>query len=488
MSEPISDIFFKANAGESVIDCRSVATVRRYFFLISVALIAFFVDGELRADAVEKLLSSAGGVSGFAAMEAPECTLSGSFNARRPLVPASIQKIVTTGAVLQLLGPEYRAGTAVYRGATKGASAEIIYVRGGGDPTLNVENLWLLAREIRKRGVRNIEALHLDSSAFGEVRGRVGSRAYEAGASALAFNYNSIGISICPGPVGKPAIVTSDPSEAGFALRNEVMTTAKGGAISINESEIRGSYGFHVRGAIRQGSECQLWYRSVADPGRVAGDTLKGFLTQLGVHVAKVEHSARVPESAQLLFEFFSKPMRFILDDLNHFSTNFIAAQLVYQLGIEPLPLRRLAEPKDRSYSHALGIERMRRYLADQGISADEAQFVDGSGLSHDNRLSANAIATALCRQLADERFAAEVESSLAVAGRSGTLKRRNFAPSAVTLRGKTGSLRGVSSLAGVLVSRSGKRIVFALIQNQIASKDRAERIEEKVVQILAGW
>src|SRR5687768_6051898 len=87
-----------------------------------------------------------------------------AHNARVTRNPASVMKLVTTYAALELLGPAYRWRTEVY------VDGDDLVLRGYGDPKLDYESFWMLLRQLRARGLREIRGdVVLDRSYFGPV-------------------------------------------------------------------------------------------------------------------------------------------------------------------------------------------------------------------------------------------------------------------------------------------------------------------------------
>lgn len=91
------------------------------------------------------------------------------FNADVSVNPASTMKLVTTYAALELLGPTHQWKTEFYTDGPlrNGVLQGNLYLKGGGDPKLNMEKLWLLMRDLRANGVKQITGdLVLDRSHF----------------------------------------------------------------------------------------------------------------------------------------------------------------------------------------------------------------------------------------------------------------------------------------------------------------------------------
>ena len=91
------------------------------------------------------------------------------FNADVSMNPASTMKLVTTYAALEMLGPTHQWKTEFYTDGTlnNGILQGNLYLKGGGDPKLNMEKLWLLMRDLRANGVQQITGdLVLDRNFF----------------------------------------------------------------------------------------------------------------------------------------------------------------------------------------------------------------------------------------------------------------------------------------------------------------------------------
>lgn len=393
--------------------------------------------------------------------------------------PASVLKLVTTGAALHTLGPLYSFKTEVYATGWNPAKnfAETIILHGGGDPSLNLESLWILARKIRKFGLVDIGQIVLDESLYAKAPKPKGQRAYQAGSSPLAFNFNSVGIEICPSKTpGLPAIVKSEPLEYQAVISGGATTAINGLGVDVQQIDDKR---YRVSGKVAPTGKCEVRFRSVKDTAKLLGETLVGMLRSLGVVVKsgyRVTTSKKV--KSQLLFAHESPPLRDILSGLNHFSNNFTAEQIVYAIGANSA----------HNWSRELGLERMGRYLNDLGIKGSEFNLVDGSGLSHANRISARALHAVLRDLYKDPLYSTEIMALLPIAGLSGTLKTRNIGDKNNIVRAKTGSLDGVSSIAGYLLTRSGRRVAFVVVSNRAVSRQAAHRFEEDFLRrVIAG-
>jgi D-alanyl-D-alanine carboxypeptidase/D-alanyl-D-alanine-endopeptidase (penicillin-binding protein 4) len=408
-------------------------------------------------------------------------------NQSKLLKPASILKIVTASAALAELGPEYRFQTGLWYFGKNGQTIDNLYVRGGGDPSFTTEDLWILARRVYHTGIKRIKRLAIDDSYFHGAKLREGQRAYEAGSSAVPLNFNTVTLHVCPTLPGQPASVIPDPWELSFGRSSsittgQIRTVAKGrSTYRIDEQACDTSncaVRFRLSGQIVQNSACVEVYRSVRSPNAYFLNTFANFLNYLGVRVDRVTTTpAPVPQSARQLTSYNSRALTQIVRDMNLYSSNFIAEQLLTTFGF--------SDASENYRQRGQGLRKMEEFLTAIGVPPADFQIVDASGLSHDNRVTADAILKTLLWVYHQENIGSEFLTSLPVAGRSGTLKRRTPARSGLILRAKTGTLTGVSSLAGFVNSKSGTPYAFVVIQNKTKGKRAAEQVEDRVVATL---
>ena len=123
-----------------------------------------------------------------------------AWNADRSMNPASTMKLVTTLAALELLGPAYVWRTEAYADGTLTGDTlnGNLVLKGYGDPKLTLENFWLLLRELRSRGLKEIRGdLIVDRSLFALTDSDPGRfdnepiRAYNVAPDALLVNYKA---------------------------------------------------------------------------------------------------------------------------------------------------------------------------------------------------------------------------------------------------------------------------------------------------------
>lgn len=404
--------------------------------------------------------------------------------------PASNMKIITGAAALSILGPDYRFVTEV---AIDAASADTliagdIYVRGSGDPSLVSEELWKLVEEIEVLGVKRIEGdLVLDDSYFDDVRTTSegiadGYHAYEARTGALSLNFNAIAVHVRPGPrPGLPARVALAPATDFVELRSVARTVSSGtrSSIGVERFTQRGRNVVAVTGAISVGSQRTVVYRNLDMPAGYLGTVMAEFLGRAGVVLSGSIRTGLAPDHAAVIVRHESKPLSLIIRDLNKYSNNFIAEQLVKTLS---------AEVSGAPGTTQGGLAVLEEWLGDIGIDSLGYRLVDGSGFSRDNQLSPRTVVRAIRAALADFRVSYEFISSLSVSGSDGTLEDRMASSALVqNVRAKTGLLDGVTAISGIMRNTSGKDIVFSVMINGFRGKAwEAHRMEERILTAIA--
>lgn len=215
-----------------------------------------------------------------------------------------------------------------------------------------------------------------------------------------------------------------------------------------------------------RGMSGRAWPRFQSRPALFAAQRFERALRRAGVSVSRDARTGTAPASAQLVLRAPSVPLASLLAAINQPSDNFGAEMLLKQLGAR----------FSGSGSTAQGALVVGEVMGELGVSA---RVVDGSGLSRSNRTTATEVVTLLSAMDASPDGPV-FERSLPVAGRSGTLRRRMRGTAAAgRCRAKTGTLTGVSALAGYCDAPSG-RLAFAFLMNGVdvtAARSRQDRM-----------
>ena len=387
-----------------------------------------------------------------------------------PLIPASNMKLLTSLALLEMLGPTHQFETRVRADRRPGSDGVVgeLTLQGGGDPALTSEALWRLAADLRLVGVTRVDGdLIVDDSAFDGAFwhpswGAVSSRAYHAPVGALSANYGAYFVRISPAKeVGAPPIVILDPPVDYLELTNRSRTTASKEADALRVVRGRfvdGREEVIVGGGIRKTADPAVFARSVKDPALYAGALLKHQLEGLGIEVKGKVRRGTSKGGVELL-DFKSPPLSEIVKLTLKYSNNAISETLVKAAAMQD-------ESGDRG-SWERGVPLLRARLLETGVISEEAVMVDGSGLSTGNRLSARMLVRALERARSSFRIGPEMGAALPISARDGTLEDR-LAPSRDRVRAKTGLLGDarVVALSGLIESDTGEERIFSILVN----------------------
>ena len=209
-------------------------------------------------------------------------------------------------------------------------------------------------------------------------------------------------------------------------------------------------------------------------PAQYAAQQFERALERAGVDVRRPARSGVAPVDAVLLGEWASPPMADLVAQTNRPSDNFMAETLVKALGAEFAA----------SGSTAAGTGVIRAFATGFGA---KPRVVDGSGLSRRNVTTPRDVVELLAG-IDDSEVAEEFDRSLAVAGMSGTLsKRMRRSAARGRCRAKTGTLNGVSALAGYCDGRAGARLAFAFLMNGVTVLG-AHPLQDRMTAALARY
>ncbi|WP_088282437.1 D-alanyl-D-alanine carboxypeptidase/D-alanyl-D-alanine-endopeptidase [Ideonella sp. A 288] len=405
-----------------------------------------------------------------------------AWQARQPMNPASLFKLVTTLAGLELLGPGHQWVTPVWLDGSvrDGVLDGSLVIKGSGDPKLVVERVWLLLRRVQQMGVREIRGdIVLDRSAFQPDASAPGDfdgeplRPYNVRPDALVLSYQSVLYTFTPDAARGIARVVAEPALAGVQVDAQVPLA--GGACDDWRAGLKATPLDPARmrfgGAYPASCGERTWALAHADATGFASRLLRAMWQEMGGTLGGTVRDGAAPTSPPT-FELRSPPLAEVVRDINKFSNNVMAQQLFLTLGLV-----------QGSGGHAESARTvLRRWLA-QRLGADEAAGVivdNGSGLSREGRLSAAALA-ALLQAAWQGPLMPELLSSLPLAGLDGTLRQTRAAVGRAHL--KTGSLRDVVGVAGVVDAAAGRRLVVVALINH----DRAQQARP-ALDALVRW
>jgi serine-type D-Ala-D-Ala carboxypeptidase/endopeptidase (penicillin-binding protein 4) len=389
-------------------------------------------------------------------------------NAAIPFNPASTMKLVTTDAALELLGPTFTWKTRAY--ASGPHEGEVLngdlVLQGGGDPKLVIENFWLFLRQIRARGIRDIRGdLVLERSVFGNVGADPvifdgdPLKPYNVGPDALLLNYKVLSLRLVPDPQAGLVHVSTEPPLAGYPLVAPVLTAGPCGDWQARLTLALNNEGVYIAGGFPASCGEKSWrlhpYQLTSD--QYFGAVFRQMWRELGGNWQGKVRSGPLPPNARLVTEWESPTLPEVIRDINKYSNNVMARQLLLTLA---------AGPAQTAATTERGALAIRTWLAVKGIAASDLVIENGSGLSRSERISAGTLGRVLLAAYRSPLMP-EFLSSLPLVGYDGTMRNRLKSNGvAGHAHIKTGTLKEVRAMAGYVLAASGRRYVVVCLIN----------------------
>lgn len=410
-------------------------------------------------------------------------------NEHLALNPASNAKLYTAAAALALLHGSHRYQTTLSGTIKSGAVTGNLVLRGHGDPSLETQDLWALAQDLRTHGVRRVEGdIVVDQKFFDEITTPPAFEqqphewaAFRAPVSAVAINENTVTMAVRPTQAGSPANVTFDPP--GFVEVTGTVNTGEEGAdtVVLALSPAGRRLSAKVAGAVGSGAKLVRYTRRVDDPQLLAGYALKAVLEESGIKVSgEVKLGVPgAPVKGNVIAKHESQPLSTLLYALGKSSDNFYAEMIFKSLS---------AEGKGRPAKSADSAELVTKWLEKNGLSDKGVVIKNGSGLFDSNRTTAHSMSRLLRHAWQDPVLKNEFVAQLAIGGVDGTLHKR-FAATRVhrAVRAKTGTLEDAIALSGYVLGPPGKStIAFAILFNKVSGRgSNARSAADKLVELV---
>ena len=398
-------------------------------------------------------------------------------NPKKQFIPASISKLVTSFSILKNFELNQKFKTELYSDGFN------LYIKGGGDPSFVSENMWFLVNEFTRQNSKIIKGdIIVDDSYFDKVRfddsreSKRVDRSYDAPVGAMSFNWNSINIFVKPTVDGEKAQVVLDPTSQYFELINKTTTRSKVHKeliIDVNQSKRI----ITVSGDVSKNADEKAYYKNVAEPDLWTGENLKAFLEQRGIKVLGKVKSGVVSSKATKVATYEGKSLSAVLADMNKFSNNFVAEMLTKNLA---------AQSGTIPATLSAGIQKINQDLRSVGLGVDQILFENPSGFTRENKISAYAIVAVLKEMQNDFRLFPTILDSLPISGVDGTLKKRMKDEQVQGfVRGKTGYLDGVVSLAGYAGLKNGDILRFAFLYNGPQDEGKVRECFDQILTLL---
>lgn len=445
-------------------------------------------------------------------------------NANKFVRPASNMKLYTVAAAFDRLTPDYHFITSVYAkekpedGKLKGD----LIVYGRGDPSIAArfnngdyfKGINDLADRIVAAGVKRVKGdLVGDESFFnGDPLGSGWEWedlqwSYGAPVSALTINDNAIDLTIRPAEkVGAPvAITTGPPAKFFMSIVNHASTTERGSMSNLRIHRSVGSNDMEISGTLAIGDNGFTGGVAIPDPALAFVSMLRDALIKRGVKIDGQLRTVNVRSGGSIvpdpilalakLPDYLTPPQPIEIASLQSPPFSVIATQTLKpsQNQYTELILRTLGRTQPQTPNESgrmrdaeeLGLEVVRNFLRQAGVSDGELNLNDGSGLSRNDMIMADATVRLLTYMTRHKSFPQFLDA-LPVAGVDGTLRTRMKGTAAEgNVRAKTGSLSSVASLSGYVTTAAGEHLVFSMMLNNYPDAAAVRRESIDAIAIL---
>jgi D-alanyl-D-alanine carboxypeptidase/D-alanyl-D-alanine-endopeptidase (penicillin-binding protein 4) len=390
----------------------------------------------------------------------------------RPMNPASVMKVVTTYAALDLLGRDYRWKTEAYLAGKldrKGTLAGNLVLKGYGDPKITVEQWQTFMGDLRAHGLARVTGdLVLDRSYFKLPEHDPAAfdqeplRPYNVGADALLVNFKAVRFAFGPAGQGNGVTVRADPPLPQVAVSGlpQLVNGDCGdwrATLAAQYEDLGSAAVATFPGQYPQSCGERDWYVALLDHPHYVHGMFATYFKERGGQFSGSVAEGRPPRNAKPFAVMESAPLYDIVRDVNKLSNNVMARQIFLTLAT--------AKHKPPA-TPALAADVVRKWLKEKNVAMPGLVLENGSGLSRRERVTAAGIAQLLASADASD-VREEFVSSLAVAAMDGTVQKR-FLDGSVAGQAllKTGTLEGVRALAGYVIDANGRRFIVAAMVN----------------------
>ena len=419
-----------------------------------------------------------------------------SYDADRELIPASVMKLVTTAAALEILGEQFRYETMLlYDGSIHDGILEgNIYIRGSGDPTLGSDEVkadrnkimheWI--KTIKRLGIRMITGSVISDESIFDTEG-VSMKIMREDMGSY-YGQGSYGINIFDNRFtlflqtvdtsAKPEILKTDPEMPTILFHNYLSTNS----LSKDDAYITGfpfSNERYLYGTIPADRSSYQLKGDIPEPSLflaqyftklMEDDTIKVMGNPSCYRVLSQNNEWKTAER-KFLFSSYSVPLKEIVRITNHVSHNLYADVLLKTIGLK-------YSHEEALSSFDKGISIVKNHWAEKGLNTSSLWMYDGSGLAVTDKLTASFLCDLLGYMYSESACSNSFFATLPRAGMEGTVS--NFLRNSVLdgkLRIKSGSMGRVRSFAGYYV-QDDKIYALALIVNNFSCSQTQMRID----------
>ena len=385
-------------------------------------------------------------------------------NADKLMVPASVQKLLTAIAALAYLGPDFTFNTSLLtdaKGIHDGILEGNLVVKFSGDPSLKSADISHLFQQLKAQGIHQIHgSVFIDNDDYNPAPYGPGwvkkdfMYPFAAPLNAIIINENSFNLTLRPSQPNQHASITSNLPPHAANFQNDLITSNKKRSCSVDiQSDRHNNY--HISGCLVKSWGVQTSLLAVKDPNSYAKSLVLLSLQQNNIRFSgkiRLHHDAAAQKP---LIVHQSAPLKTLIIRMLKKSDNIFANTLLKKIG-------QIYFQTSGTWEN--GVQAVKDILKSRAhINFKNSVILDGAGLSPFNLITPDQLSILLNYAYHDKKIAPYLLAALPIAGVDGTLKHRMYH---FQVRGKTGTLQSVSTLAGYLVTARNHHLSFVIMVN----------------------
>lgn len=416
------------------------------------------------------------------------------YHGSKHFLPASTTKLFTAAAALKLLGPDYRYDTTLYYDAASlrnGSHNGDVAIKFTGDPSFKLPALYSLLQKLSEAHVKEIQGdLIIDDTIYAGPLLGLGwtwdSTAWyhAAPVAAIIIDRNQFGVTLFPSPhlgAKVPAKLDQEYPGAKFInLRSDIK------AVTFQESEticqlaalVDERNNVDITGCWPMGTQPVHLRLAVKDPRLQAQNLISDALDKLNIKLRGKIKFAATPAGLNRLAYHSSEPLAVLLKPILAESNNLYAETLTKTLGAKKFGVGSFK-------TGSLAVQQVLSQVT--GIDFAQTRIMDGSGESRYNLLTPRHLTRLLYSMQQEPTLGIHFRNALAMSGMNGSLKNRFTTMSpANKIQAKTGTLNGVSTLAGYFTTRHNRELIVTIMINHAMENNALlKQFEEELCTLL---
>lgn len=463
---------------------------KKFYYIIFFLLIGqidLFAQSPLKAklDAMleeEILKTSEAGISVY---DLTADSLLYSYQDKKLYRPASVQKLLTGITALSRFGKGHLFSTELYYTGEirKDTLQGDLYVVGGFDSEFRDPNMNDLVQMIADKGIKHVNGKILadvsmtDSIYWGPGWSWDDTPYYfQPYLSPLMFHKGYVEVTVSPGAKDSLAQVTCVPASSYYSICNKTVSNNNAaGKLQVTRNWLENGNVITLTGNVEYEKTERVNMYTSKD---FFMSTFVERLRNKGLSVPNYSYGELPSDSTARFLAKVSHPLHAVLLRAMKNSDNLSAEALLFHLA-------RLH--KDRKHvSESDGVTEINEMMKEMQIDPAQYNIVDGCGVSLYNYISPELLVSFLRYAYSQKEVFKELYDTLPIAGIDGTLRNRMKEGNVFSnVRAKTGSVTGVSSLAGYAKAANGHLIAFSVINQNVMDQDKAKHFQDKISQIL---